>query len=298
MTDSTTLPKPSVLLIGASGLIGSRLVELFKGKYLTESQGITTGVDITDPETLSPISDSKSQTVIHLAAKTDVDGCESDKLLGEDGESWRINVDGARNVAKICRETGKKMIYFSTDFVFNGEKKPGESYSEEDRPDPLSWYAKTKYEGELAVQSEADNHIILRTAYPYRADFPEKKDFVRAIRSALEEGREVRGITDHIMCPTFIDDMAHAISALIDQDKTGTFHMSGSTPLTPYDAAREIAREFSLEGDLIQKTTREEFFKGRAVRPFNINMKNDKIRKLGVTMNTFSDGLALMHSQL
>jgi hypothetical protein len=74
--------------------------------------------------------------------------------------------------------------------------------------------------------------------------------------------------------------------------------MSGSTPLSPYEAAIAIAEEFGLDQGLIQKTTREEFFRGRAVRPFNIYMKNDKIRGLGVTMNTFPDGLALMHKQL
>lgn len=298
MTDSTTPHKPSVLLIGASGLIGSRLVELFEGKYTTEEVGITNGVDITDISTLGPVANSNANTIIHLAAKTDVDGCEDDKAKGEEGASWKINVNGARNVAEICKKTGKKMVYFSTDFVFNGEKKEGEGYTEEDKPDPLSWYAKTKYEGEVAVQNTLENHVILRTAYPYRAEFPEKRDFVRTIKYFLDSGKEVRAVTDHIMCPTFIDDMALAISTLIDQDKVGIYNMSGSTPLSPYDAAQMIAEEFGLDKNLILKTTREEFFKGRAIRPFNIYMKNDKIRGLGVTMNTFSDGLALMHKQL
>lgn len=298
MTNTTSQNKPPLILIGASGLIGSRLAELFSASFTVEGMGITSGLDITDASTLVPILRSEAKVVVHLAAKADVDGCEQDRALGEDGDAWKINVAGARNVARACRESGKKMMYFSTDFVFDGKKELGDSYTEEDRPNPLNWYAQTKYEGELSVAETLSDHVILRTAYPYRADFSEKKDFVRAIKSNLETGKTVQAITDHVMCPTFIDDMVGAISLLIEKDEKGIFNMSGSSPVTPYEAAKMIAKEFSLNEDLIEQTTREKFFKDRAERPYNISMKNDKILKLGAWMNPFEKGLKLMHEQL
>lgn len=298
MTNTTSQNKSSLILIGASGLIGSRLAELFAANFSVQGMGITTGLDITDPATLSPLLKSEAKVVVHLAAKADVDGCEPDRGLGENGDAWKINVNGARNVARACRESNKKMMYFSTDFVFDGRKALGDSYTEEDRPNPLNWYAETKYQGELAVAETLSDYVILRTAYPYRAEFSEKKDFVRAIKSNLELGKPVQAITDHVMCPTFIDDMVGAINILIEKEEKGIFNMSGSSPVTPYDAAKMIAREFGLDEKLIEKTTREKFFKNRAERPYNISMKNDKILKLGAKMNPFENGLKLMHEQL
>ncbi|HSW70847.1 MAG TPA: SDR family oxidoreductase, partial [Gammaproteobacteria bacterium] len=231
------------------------------------------------------------------AAKADVDGCEEDKNLGEEGEAWRINVEGTRNVAEIARETGKKVIYISTDFVFDGRKPEGESYGEEDLPNPLGWYAQTKYEGEKALEESGADYVILRIAYPYRAEFSQKKDFMRAIRDRLISGEKIMGVTDHIFCPTFIDDLAHAIDALVSNDAAGIYHAVGGQALTPYDCVKAIINAYDLDESLLGKTTREEFFAGKAPRPFNLALRNDKISKLGVKMKGFEEGLAAIKSQ-
>ncbi len=280
-----------ILGTGMNGLIGSRIIELLKEKYEFENLDRTSGVDITDKEKVSEhIKSSDAEVVLHLAAKTDVDGCEKDKDLGENSDAWKINVEGTRNVAQSASESGKKLIYISTDFVFDGNIDSDKFYTEEDIPNPINFYAKTKFEGEKIVQSLGENWIIARLAYPFRANFS-KNDFMRAILKRLQEGLTVVAIEDHIFCPTFIDDVALALDTLIANDSKGIFHVVGSQALSPYDASLLIAGNFNLDASLISKTTREDFFKDRAPRPFRLALKNDKIKKLGIKMRTFEEAL-------
>lgn len=287
-----------ILGTGMNGLVGSRVQELLSSRYEFENISRSTGVDITNAsQVLEYIKNSDAKIVLHMAAKTDVDGCEREKDLGEDSDAWKINVIGTKNIVKACFDTGKKIIYISTDFVFDGEIGENEFYNESSAPNPLNFYAKTKYEGEKMVQDSGADWIIVRLAYPYRASF-EKNDFARAIKSRLELGQSVAAITDHIFCPTFIDDFALALDKIFEANPTGIFHVVGGQPLSPFDAASIIASKFNLDSSLIEKTTREEFFKDRAIRPFRLVLKNDKIEKLGVQMNTFEQGILEIINQL
>jgi dTDP-4-dehydrorhamnose reductase len=277
-----------ILGTGLNGLVGTRVVELLSPEYEFESVSRSTGVDIQNLDSVQKaIKNSTAEVVFHFAAKANVDGCEEDKERGKEGEAWKINVLGTKNVVEACRESGKKLLYISTDFVFDG-KKDG-MYSEEDMPNPIDWYGQTKYEGEKIVQT-LPGSIIARIAYPYRAIF-EKKDFVRAIKARLEAGEAVKAVEDHAFCPTLIDDIAHAINILIKHNAEGIYHVVGSQTLTPYDAALIIADVFELDKSLISKTTREEYFKGKAPRPFNLSLKNDKIEAIGSDMSSFEHGL-------
>ena len=279
-----------ILGTGLDGLVGSRIVELLNDQYEFESSD----VDITDRENITQkIKNSNAAIVLHLAAKTDVDGCEEDKSLGVNGEAWKINVLGTKNIADACLESNKKLIYVSTDFVFDGTK---EVYSEEDIPNPINWYAKTKYEGEKIVQPLKTPWIIARISYPYRSSFL-RNDFLRAILSRLQNNEQVLAVTDHKFTPTFVDDIAFALDALIKSNSSGIFHVVGSQSLTPYDAAILIANEFRLDQKLIVKTTRAEFFNNRAPRPFQLVIKNDKIGELEVKMRGFEEGLREVKSQ-
>lgn len=285
-------PRKKIIMTGGSGLVGSRLRELLSVSYDVVSYSLQTGVDITKPETLDPIhKESAGSVVLHLAAKADVDGCEKDKELGENGDAWKINVLGTQNIANACTKAGHKMLYISTDFVFDGESTPKNGYTEDSAPNPINWYAQTKYEGEKRVTASACPHAILRIGYPYRKEFEGKLDFVRAILTRLRNGQEVKAVTDHFMTPTFIDDIAQGIEAVIEADGLGIYHIVGSSSLTPFEAASAIAETFSIPNPQITKTTRAEFFQGRAPRPFNLTLRNDKIRGLGVSMKTFQEGL-------
>lgn len=284
-----------IFTIGGSGLVGSRIVELLSDKHSFDDLSLTNGVDITDPTSLDVIkNDTEHEVVILLAAKADVDGCEADKSLGERGDAWKINVGAVQNVVDACKPTNKKLIYISTDFVFDGENTPVGGYTEDDKPHPINWYADTKYQGEIVVQNSGLPFIIARIAYPYRKEFELKKDFVRAIVDRLKNGQTISAVTDHVMTPTFIDDIATCIDVLIHHSKTGIYHVTGGQSLTPYDAVLLIADKFGLDKSLVTKTTRAEHFKGKAPRPFNLSMNNDKIKQLGINMKTFEQGLALI----
>lgn len=283
-----------ILATGATGLIGSRLtLVLHNFEFLKISR--KDGVDITQKESLRKnFSSFTGKFVLHMAAKADVDGCEEDKEMGEQGEAWKINVLGTQNVAELCKEYNKKIIYISTDFVFNGEKKQGDAYTEEDIEQPVNWYGETKFQGEQRVKKSGAEYLILRIAYPYGVSSAEKRDFVRIIASRIKNNQPVAAVTDHIFVPTYIDDLSYAIKRLIELDAAGTYHVVGSDPLTPYDAARLIAKEINADPEAIGKTTREDFFHGRAKRPFNLYLSNGKIENLGIRMEGFAEGIHKM----
>ncbi len=297
-----------ILGTGLTGLVGSRFVELLESVYEFSYINLKNGVDILDKKSVFDIiSSSDANLVIHMAAKTNVDGCELDKqkdkdALGSDDftkiisdkSAWAVNVLGTKNIIEACQKNNKKLIYVSTDFVFDGTKK---SYTEEDIPNPVNWYAKTKYEGEKLVQDSGLEYIIVRLAYPYRAFF-ERNDFVRGLISKLEKGEKLEMLTDHIMVPTFIDDIVNALDVLIQKEENGIFHVVGSQSITPHEASLKIAKEFDLDSKLISKTTRREYFAGKAPRPFCLNLKNDKISNLGVEMSSFDKGLIEIKHQI
>lgn len=285
-----------ILGTGLSGLVGSRIVELLSDEYEFENLSRSSGVDIIDKEGINQaINKSSASLVIHFAAKTDVDRCENDKALGENGDAWKINVLGTKNISEACQNLKKKLIYISTDFVFDGKKDSG--YTEEDSPNPQNWYGQTKYEGEKIVQNLSIPWVIIRLSYPYRSQFS-KIDFFRAMLGRLKRGEKLSVVEDHIFTPTFIDDVAFAIKNLIKKDALGIYHVAGSQFLTPFEGAILIAKAFDLNQSLISKTTREEFFKNRAARPLYLGIKNDKIEKLGVKMKTFKEGLKEIKTQL
>lgn len=289
-----------IFIVGGSGLVGTRLVEQLQlQRHTLDDLSLDNGVDITDPSSLDILrNDKEHEVVLHLAAKADVDGCEQDKPLGKEGAAYRINVGGTKNVVEACEVSKKKLLYISTDFVFDGKKKPPAKYTEEDAPEPVNWYAQTKFEGEKIIRNSDVNYAILRIAYPYRDDvFELKKDFVHAIMGRLKENKPVAAITDHVMTPTYIDDIAYAIDTVIKKDGQGIFHVVGSQCVSPYDASMMIAQHFGFDKSLISKTTRAEYFKGKAPRPFNLSLNNAKIAKFGVTMRSFDEGLKQLKVQ-
>ena len=281
-----------IFTIGGSGLVGSRIAQLLNNKYSVTDLSRIKGVDITEASSLDIVkNDTDTEVAVLFSAKADVDGCERDKELGENGDAWKINVGGVQNVVNACLGNNKKLIYISTDFVFDGVNTPENGYAEEDKPSPINWYGETKFRGEEIVKNSGLSFVIARIAYPYRKEFVGKLDFVRAIKNRLENNQPVAGVTDHIFTPTFIDDIAHAIDKLVEMNSTGIFHIVGSQSLTPYDAAILIAEKYGLDKSLISKTTRAQYFKDKAPRPFNVSMNNNKIEKLGVEMKRFEDCL-------
>lgn len=284
----------SVLGTGLSGLVGSRIVELLSDEFDFADLSYDTGVDITNREQVAQkIAQSRAAWILHMAAKADVDGCETDKAQGKEGAAWKINVEGTRNIIEAAKKTGKRVLYISTDFVFSGRK---EFYTEEDMPEPVNWYGVTKYEGEKIVLQDANN-LVVRITYPYRAKNPTKRDFVHTIVNRLQKGEKVIAVTDQIFTPTLIDDIAQALRVLSNKSEKGVFHVVGNQSLSPFKAAELIAEVFSLPKSAIDRTTCSQYYRNRAPRPCKLATKNAKITSLGVRMHTFLDGLEAIKRQ-
>lgn len=287
--------KIPILGTGISGLVGSRIVELLEESFEFTDLSLATGVDITNIEqVLESFKDSPASIVLHMAAKTDVDSCEDDKIYGEEGAAWMVNVVGTQNIVDAAKKYKKRLIYISTDFVFDGTK---DYYSEEMEVNPVNWYAITKAEGERLVKEANISYTIIRLSYPYRTYFNQKSDFVRRIIEKAKSKEKLLALTDHIFTPTFIDDIASALQLLFERELVDTFHVVGSENLTPLEAIERITAKYDLKTEIVL-TTRAEFFKDRAFRPFKLALKNDKITKLGIKMKRFDEGLEEMKRQL
>lgn len=279
----------NIIGTGLSGLVGSRIVELLAGDFQFENLSLETGVDITNKEVVRErFVASAAPWVFHFAAVTDLDASEKERQLGQKSLAWRVNVEGTRNITESARATGKRVLYLSTDFVFDGEGGP---YTEESQPNPQSWYAVTKYEGEKVVASLGASGLILRIAFPYQARPKGRPDFVHRIMEELRAGKDIEAPDDQRITPTYIDDVAHAIRVLTGSDASGIYHAVGSQALSPFDVARLIAGTHHLDVSKIAPTSAESYYKGRAPRPRKAVLKNDKIESLGLSMIPFSEGI-------
>lgn len=287
--------KTPIIGTGISGLVGSRIQELLGTEFDFTDLSLSTGIDITNADhVLSAFENSSASVVLHMAAKTDVDGCEDDKIHGEEGQAWMVNVAGTQNIIEAAKKSNKRVIYISTDFVFDGTK---DYYAEDDEVNPVNWYGVTKSEGEKLIKEADISYTIVRLAYPYRAFFEPKLDFVRRVISSAAKKEKIFALTDHIFTPTFIDDLAEALRLILHKNLIDTYHFVGSQSLTPKDAIDLILNKFGLKAEIAQ-ITREIYFKNRAFRPFKLALKNDKITKLGVKMKRFDEGLDKLSRQL
>jgi len=311
-----------ILGTGLTGMVGSRVVEVLGPagfKFTKISQ--QTGADILDRSTLAVnFADFGGDWVVHLAAKASVDGCEEDKKrdmeklgdksvfnlgldkiketageFGGQSTAWAVNVVGTLNIASLCKEYGKKLIYVSTDFVFDGEK---DSYCEEDKANPVNWYGVTKLMGEKVVGQLGVEYIVCRIAFPYQARYEGKVDLVRFILGKLRNSEELTLVEDQVVTPTFVDDIANGIRFLIDKESRGLFHLVGSSWVAPVELAEKIGSVFGLKMGKIEKIKREDFYKGRAARPFKLSLLNDRIKGIGFEPADIDSGLLAIKEQL
>lgn len=267
-----------IALTGASGLVGSRIVELLHNDFEFISLS-SENFDIRNKDQVyNVLKNINFDIFLHLAAYTNVDEAEKNTT-----EAYEMNVKGTQHVFNAVQSKGKKMIYISTDFVFDGKNPP---YNENSIEHPISKYAETKFQGEQIVKDDA---MIVRIAYPYRAAFEQKKDFVRVLKWFLEQGREIKGITDSTFVPTFIDDVAYGLKHLFNNYSPEVFHLVGSQTLSPFEAAKLIAKKYNLNQDLVLPTTYAEFFAGKAQRPQYSDIKS--IKNDFQPMKSFEEGL-------
>ncbi len=277
--------KKRVVVTGASGLIGSRIIKLLSDFFDFIPLSIE-GMDITDnTSVINTLSSFSYDLVLHLAGYTFVDKAETEKE-----KAYLINETGTKNLVEVVTSAKKEFIYISTDFVFDGTHPP---YTEKSIPNPLSIYGKSKYAGEKTVE---DRGMIVRLSYPYRSEFQPKKDIMRTLKSLLETGKQLTMVSDSLMVPTFIDDIAYGLGYLINNYSQETFHLVGKDAMSPFSLAQTIARVFKLDESLITKTTYEEYFKNKARGPQYGDIRSEK--NTFYTMHTFEEGLHIIKKQL
>jgi len=224
-----------ILVTGSQGMLGYDLGRVLSGEHQVISTDID-NLDITNlDQTLAIIRNINPDTVIHAAADTNVDGCESNIDL-----AFQVNGLGARNVAIACQETGASMTYFSSDYVFNGEK--GSPYLEYDLTNPISIYGQSKLWGEMLVKEVLPRHRIIRTSWLFGSN---GKNFVTTMLDLAKKTPELRVVNDQIGSPTYTLDLARAISQMLAKPLWGTFHLTNSDTCSWYDFAVEI---FALSG--------------------------------------------------
>lgn len=221
-----------VLVVGAQGMLGHDLMKVFAKE--TEVIGLDIeNVDITRQGAARKIIKELSPAVvINAAGYTDVDGCEK-KI----NKAFSVNGQGAKNVAKSCRDSGAKMVYISTDYIFDGEKGP--PYREDDSPNPLSIYGESKLMGERYIEELLDDYLIVRTQWLYGKY---GRNFIETILALAGERDSIEVVQDQLGSPTYTADLSRAIAALIAKDLRGTFHVSNRGSCSWYEFALEIVR--------------------------------------------------------
>jgi dTDP-4-dehydrorhamnose reductase len=269
---------PFVLVTGAGGQVGRAL-----RPHLPNARLFDLGeLDVTRPSSVRAAIDG-TDAVIHLAAMTHVDACEVDS-----DRAWGVNAEGTRHVAEAARERNIPMIYLSTDYVFDGTKR-GE-YVEDDAPNPISVYGRTKLEGETHVRSVPGSAVV-RTSWVVG----EGRNFVRTIVSAGAKGNAVRVVDDQRGRPTFADDLALAIVHILEHEITGVVNVAGDEePCTWADLAELALRAVGLETavERIDSDTYALTADGVvAPRPMNSVLALEKARRLSIPLRSWRTSL-------
>ena len=239
-----------VLVTGAAGLLGHALsARLAASAPRPDALHLTDAAEL-DVTNSGAVTDAvrtiRPHTVFHLAAWTDVDGAEAHPQ-----EARRLNVDAAEAVARAAADAGALVVHMSTDFIFDGTK-PG-LYVEDDVPSPLSVYAQTKAEAEACVRAAApDGHLIVRTAWLYGAG---RRDFLDVILSCARAGEPLRVVTDQVGCPTWNEDLAEALVAMVESGARGTLHACGRGEASRWDLAVEALRAAGFDASPERVTT-------------------------------------------
>jgi dTDP-4-dehydrorhamnose reductase len=238
-------------------------------------------LDITDAKAVARALDRlRPELVIHAAAWTDTAGCEADPE-----RALLVNGQGCGIVAEGCVRAGAAMLYVSSNEVFDGTAT--EPYREDDAPNPVNAYGRSKLEGERLVRSALDRHYIVRTAWLYgagRVSFPEK-----VLQTAAQTGW-LRGVADEIASPTWTADLAGGIAALIAGAPWGTYHLTNSGHCSRLEWVQEVLRIRGLAGIGVERTTQEDF--GAPYRkPVFSALSLEKARRLGIEMPPWQDAL-------
>lgn len=270
-----------ILVTGVKGQLGYDVVNELEKRGI-EAVGVDIEeMDITDAASVSSVIHREMpDAVIHCAAYTAVDAAEENEALCR-----RVNADGTRNIAQVCKELDCKMIYISTDYVFGGQgERPWEP---EDDRDPQSVYGQTKYEGELAVQELLDKYFIVRIAWVFGVN---GKNFVKTMLKLSENHDTITVVNDQFGSPTYTYDLARLLVDMVLTEKYGVYHATNEGICSWYDFACAIFEEAGINMTVKPVSTAE--YGAKASRPANSRMSKEKLTENGFErLPTWQDAL-------
>ena len=280
-----------VFVTGVGGQLGYDVINELKrrgyeafGSDITESADIQ--LDITDKAAVERVlTENKPDAVIHCAAWTAVDAAEDEE---NKEKVYAVNVTGTRNIAEVCKQLDCKMIYISTDYVFNGQ---GTEPWQADCKDfaPLNYYGQTKLEGELAVAELLDKFFIVRIAWVFGLN---GKNFIKTMINVGKKYDIVRVVNDQIGTPTYTYDLARLLVDMVETEKYGYYHATNEGGyISWYDFCCEFYKQYGLKTKVIPVTT-EEYSLSKAARPFNSRLDKSKLKEMGfIPLPTWQDAV-------
>ena len=260
-----------ILITGASGQLGTELQRIFAAETLVLAD--LPEFDLRNGNVEARVIDAKPDVVIHTGAYTDVDGAELDPAL-----AIAINADGTERVARGAAKVGARLLYISTDYVFDGLKKS--PYMENDPTNPLSVYGKSKLEGERRAVAHCPNALVVRTSWLYGAH---GKNFVKTMMRLTMEQPELRVVADQRGCPTNAADLAQAVAKMLTLDIRGIVHATGTGECTWHEFACAIVSAMGAQTPVLPITTAEAG--RRAPRPSYSVLENSVLKEFGITLS-------------
>lgn len=267
-----------ILITGADGQLGHELQRTLQGHDLVPA--IWPAFDLLKPEAGRCIIEARPDVVIHAAAYTDVEGAESEPDL-----AMAVNAEGTERVARACAEAGARLVYISTDYVFDGRKR--QPYLEQDETNPLGAYGRSKLEGERRALAGCPNTVVVRTAWLYG---PHGKNFVKTIVRLASEKPELRVVADQRGCPTLAGDLAEALAKLLAVDLRGVAHATNSGDCTWHEFASAIVALMGAAVPVRPISTAEAH--RAAPRPAYTVLANIVLAKAGIVLPPWKESLA------
>lgn len=282
-----------LLITGVSGQVGSQVYEMSDyenyGICLNNKSGKNDKnifkLDIRErDEILSLVKEVKPDWIVHCAAATKVDWCETNRE-----QTWKINVTGTKNLVDAAKMVNSRFLYVSTDYVFDGK---GENYKETDKTGPINFYGKTKLEGELIVKN-FQNFLIMRTSHVYNHV---GNNFVLWLIEKLKQG-DVECPYDMISSPTLASELAEAILKVIKKELNGIYHSAGNEQISRYDFAKKIAKVFGYDDSNIKSIEMKDL-NFVAKRPENSSLDISKILSEGIEFSDVDNALEKLKRQM
>jgi dTDP-4-dehydrorhamnose reductase len=285
-----------IFIVGASGFVGKIMFECLSrehevyGSFYSNPLERLIHLDMTDLKAVKDILSSlKPDVIIHPAANPNVEYCEDHPM-----ETRQVNVEGSRNLIETAREIGAKLVYFSSDYVFDGTNGP---YSEDDVPNPINEYGLQKLAVEKLITKSLDNYLIIRITVVYGWE-RSGKNFVMGLINNLKNGSSMKVPCDQIGSPTYANNMVQAVKELIEADKTGIYHVVGTDVMDRYTFAKNVAEIFELDENLLIPVTTHQLGQ-KAKRPLKAGMKVDKAQKdVSIRLMTVREGLEDMKNTI